>query len=128
MVYKSPPVGNEISCVMYGVKEEILNNHEHLKEIFLEALKQENFTILNQFSHEFEPKGFTMIIMLAESHATLHTYPEYNSLHFSIYSCRGPEDGKKVFEFLKEKLSPSSIDFSEKRVIVDVRHGNHKNT
>lgn len=125
MAYQSPPVGNEISCVMHGIEEETLNNHEYLKEILLEALRQENFTILNQFSHEFEPRGITIIIMLAESHATLHTYPEYNSLHFSIYSCRGPDDGKKVFEFLKKRLNPDSIDFSEKRVIVDLNHNNN---
>ena len=125
MEYKSPPIGNEISCVMHGVKEEILDNHKELKETLLEALKQENFTILNQFSHEFEPKGFTIIIMLAESHATLHTYPEYNSIHFSIYSCRSPEDGRKCFEFLKQKLNPTSVDFSEKRVVVNLEHNNN---
>lgn len=118
MNHKSPPIGNEISCVMHGINDNILNNHEYLENTLLDALKQDNFTILNKISHKFKPKGFTVLILLSESHATIHTYPEYNSLAFHIYSCRGPQDAKKAFEFIKEKLEPSLIDFNERAVVV----------
>ena len=120
MIYtKSPPIGHEISCVMYGIPASILNNSKKLKDILINALKKDNFTILNEISYEFNPQGISIIILLAESHASIHTYPEYNSLHFNIYSCRGRGDCKKTFEVLKKALHPSSIDFNERDVIIN---------
>ncbi len=118
MEYKSPPIGNEISCVMYGINNKILHNRGKLESILLEALKKENFENLRKISYEFKPQGYSIIILIAESHATIHTYPEYNSLYFHLYSCRGPESGRKTYEFLKEKLKPSSVDFNEREVVV----------
>jgi S-adenosylmethionine decarboxylase proenzyme len=117
MVFKSSPIGNEISCV--GLSEEILNDGEKLKTLLLEGLKRDNFRILEVADHKFQPQGYTCCVLLAESHAAIHTYPEYNSLVFYLYSCREEGDGKKTFEFLKEKLNPKSIDFKERVVKVE---------
>jgi len=119
MNYKANPIGNEISCVMYGINDKILNDTNKLKNILLEALKQDNFRILSKASHKFSPQGYTIVILLAESHIALHTYPEYNSLFFYLYSCRNPKDGRKTYEFLKEKLKPSSVDFNERSIVVE---------
>ena len=118
MTYVSNPVGNEISSVMFGIDTKLLNNHKKLKKILLSALKKDKFAILGEVSFEFKPKGFTIIILLGESHASIHTYPEYNSLYFQIYSCRGPEDGRKVYKILKKKLKPSKVDYNERKIIV----------
>lgn len=119
MVFKSSPIGNEISCVMYGLPEKILNDGEKLKTLLLEGLRRDNFKILEIADYKFQPQGYTICVLLAESHAAIHTYPEYNSLVFYLYSCREEGDGKKTFEFLKEKLSPSTIDFKERVVKVE---------
>jgi S-adenosylmethionine decarboxylase len=104
---------------MYGIPVSILNNSRKLKNILAGALKKDNFIIVNEASHEFNPRGISIVILLAESHASIHTYPEYNSLHFNFYSCRGRGDCKKTFELFKKTLNPSSIDFKERDVIVD---------
>lgn len=114
----SSPVGNEISCVMHGVDSKVLNNFKEIKSALKNALKNEKFTIVDEVSHIFSPYGFSILFLLAESHASIHTYPEYNSMTFHIYSCRGPKDGKKTFEKLKEKLKPKKIDFHERKVVV----------
>jgi len=119
MNYKASPIGNEISCVMYGINKDLLNNHENLRDTLIEFLKQEEFTILKQASHKFKPQGYTLTIILAESISSISTYPEYNSLHFYIYSCRSPEDGRKTYNSLKQKLSPKSISYNERNIIVD---------
>lgn len=119
MVEKASPVGHEISCVMHGLDFSIINNHTLLKETLLAALKQEKFTVLETSSHEFQPQGFSVAVLLAESHATIHTYPEYNSLHFGLYSCRAPGDGQLTLKLLKEKLRPQSVNLKENPIVVD---------
>ena len=119
MNYESPSVGNEISCVMHGINQEILNNSFGLERTLLEALEQDKFTVLEKASHEFSPKGFTLMVLLAESHVSIHTYPEYNSLYFGLYSCRGEGDGRKTYEIFKEKINPKSVDFIQRAIMVD---------
>jgi len=116
--YQSPPLGNEISCVMHGIDEGILNNSLELEKNLIEALSEDNFTILEKASHEFSPKGFTLMVLLAESHVSIHTYPEHNSLYFGLYSCRGEGDGKRTFDVFKDKIKPASIDFIQRPIKV----------
>jgi len=116
--YQSPPMGNEISCVMHGIDEGILNNSSQLEKNLRDALREDKFTILEEASHEFNPKGFTLMILLAESHVSIHTYPEYNSLYFGLYSCRGEGDGIKTYEIFKDKVNPKSVDFVQRPIIV----------
>lgn len=118
MDYVSSPVGNEISCVMYDVDSGILNDNEALEHLLLDALKKDNFRILDKRSHRFQPQGYTIVVLIAESHVALHTYPEYNSLFFYLYSCRGPQDGRKTYEFLRKRLRPSSVEFNERPIVV----------
>jgi len=81
-------------------------------------LLADGFEVLGTSSNEFDPHGYTLTALLAESHATIHTYPEYDSLYFHLYSCRGIGDGIKTFEFFKDKLKPKRIDKVERRVVV----------
>jgi S-adenosylmethionine decarboxylase len=111
-------MGNEISCVMHGIDQEILNNSSRLEATLLQALSEDKFTILEKTVHYFEPKGFTLIILLAESHVSIHTYPEYHSLYFGLYSCRGEGDGIKTYEIFKEKVRPKLVDFVQRPIVV----------
>ncbi|MFQ5662005.1 MAG: adenosylmethionine decarboxylase [Candidatus Paceibacteria bacterium] len=118
MSYKSPDTGNEISCIMHGISDNLLKDTKKLEEKLLDALRVDKFNVLDKVSHVFTPQGFTIAILLAESHVAVHTYPEYNSLYFNLYSCRGEKDGEKTYELLKEYLKPESVDFSENKIFV----------
>jgi len=114
MKYQSPSVGQEISCVMKLVSSKFLLEPRALKKILKQKLSEENFGILKITSHTFEPHGFTLFFLLSESHLAIHTYPEYNSIYFNFYSCRGPADAEPTFKFIKEKLKPKEILFLRK--------------
>jgi len=117
MDHQSQPVGQEISCVMKGVKENFLINPLELRELAINSLKKFNFSILKVQEHSFSPQGYTLLILLGESHLAVHTYPEYNSIYFNLYSCRGPKDAEPTFELIKEKLKPKNILFYKENKI-----------
>jgi len=110
MNFKSSPIGHEISCVMKGINKSILNNHKKIKEKIISKLKKEKFGILNISEYEFSPQGFTLIILLSESHLAIHTYPEHNSLYFNMYSCRSENDSEKTYKFVLKLLKPKEIN------------------
>lgn len=84
----------------------------------MEGLALDNFTILGALPHRFTPSGFTTLILLAESHAAIHTYPEHNAIYFSLYSCRGEEDGAGAFEHFRSKIAHESVDIINNKITV----------
>ncbi len=120
MDYKSPPVGNEISCGFHGIRNDIINDKDFLKNNLEKILKEDNFGIRKILMDQFETGGFSLMITLEESHVAIHTYPEKNYMYFSIYSCRGPEDARKVYKSFKEMINPKKISsYTDKRIPID---------
>ncbi|MBU6310756.1 S-adenosylmethionine decarboxylase [Patescibacteria group bacterium] len=116
--YQSPATGNEISAVFHGVPPEVLNNIELIDATLHEGLKIDNFTVLGSLPHRFTPLGYTTLVLLAESHAAIHTYPEHNSIYFSLYSCRGEEDGSGAFEHFRASIPHESVTIINNKITV----------
>ena len=56
--------------------------------ILKEIAKMVNLTILKESYHEFKPQGLTAMLLLSESHISIHTWPEKNSACLDILSCK----------------------------------------
>lgn len=63
-------------------------------------------TILNEQFHQFEPVGVTGILMLAESHISVHTWPEHHLAALDIFTC-GPMDIEAMLNHLRQTLQPT---------------------
>ncbi len=72
---------------LYRCNCEKLNDESFLRCILNRAAKLANATILNLISNKFEPQGVTAIALLAESHISIHTWPESNYSAVDIFTC-----------------------------------------
>lgn len=72
-----------------------VTNERLLYNALLQAAHDAGATILGAQKHEFYPQGLTAIIILAESHVSLHTYPEQQLVYLDAFTCG--------------KLAPSAI-------------------
>ena len=61
---------------LYKCDYEKLNDESFLRCTLKNAAKLANATVLNLISNKFEPQGVTAIALLAESHLSIHTWPE----------------------------------------------------
>ena len=71
---------------LYRCDCEKLNDESFLRCILNRAAKLANATVLNLISNKFEPQGVTAIALLAESHISIHTWPESNYSAVDILS------------------------------------------
>lgn len=117
--YQSPDTGNEISTVFHGVPDAVIHDIDLIEKTLMDGLALDNFTILGALPHRFTPSGYTTLILLAESHAAIHTYPEHNAIYFSLYSCRGEEDGNAAFEHFRSKIAHDSIEIINNKIVVN---------
>ena len=72
---------------LYRCDCEKLNDESFLSCILKRAAKLANATVLNLISNKFEPQGVTAIALLAESHISIHTWPESNYSAVDIFTC-----------------------------------------
>ena len=72
---------------LYKCNYEKLNDESFLRCTLNKAAKLANATVLDLISNKFEPQGVTAIALLAESHISIHTWPESNYSAVDIFTC-----------------------------------------
>ena len=87
----------------FNADAELLNDLPAMELLLREACKAAGATILKYASHQFNPQGVTVVCLLAESHASIHTYPEHGIYMADIFTCGDVEPGKAV-EVIKQRL------------------------
>ena len=89
---------------LYRCDREKLNDESFLRCILNRAAKLANATVLNLISNKFEPQGVTAIALLAESHISIHTWPESNYSAVDIFTCGGNMLPELASQYLIEAL------------------------
>jgi len=72
---------------LYRCDSEKLNDESFLRCTLNRAAKLAKATVLDLISNKFEPQGVTAIALLAESHISIHTWPESNYSAVDIFTC-----------------------------------------
>ena len=80
-------MGKHLLLEVYNVDFEAINDVESLRNAMIRGINRAKMTILNTFSHDFIPQGCTVVIALAESHVSCHTWPENGCLAVDVYTC-----------------------------------------
>ncbi len=91
----------------YGVDPELLNDQTRLTEILEASCIKAGATVLHTAGHAFEPQGVTVFCLLAESHATIHTYPEHGRYLADVFTC-GDLDPRDAAQHIREQLDGES--------------------
>jgi len=84
--------------------EEVLNSLDTLKEALLTAAREAGATVIGESFHRFSPHGVSGVVVIAESHLFIHTWPEYGYAAADIFTCGTSVQPEKAAELLVEKL------------------------
>lgn len=106
--------GRHVFAEFSGVDAGILNDEFFLRATLLDALRQAGATVLEVVGHRFDPQGVTILALLAESHASIHTYPEWGSAFVDVFTCGERAKPEMVVQILTERLRPSDARVSSK--------------
>jgi len=105
--------GRHLILDLYGCDQELLNNYEELQQLLEASLVLAKANILRIFGEKFEPQGVTLLALLAESHASIHTWPELGYAAVDLYTCGDTTLTHKAAEFLKRKLKAKTTKEKE---------------
>ncbi|MGE0865332.1 MAG: adenosylmethionine decarboxylase [Vicinamibacterales bacterium] len=82
-------------------------------QVFTAALTGAGATVVQTLSHHFPGTGQTCVLILAESHAVLHTWPESGTVNLDIFSCSSRLRSHAAIEELGEAFGATSISVQE---------------
>ncbi|MDI6890904.1 MAG: adenosylmethionine decarboxylase [Thermodesulfovibrionales bacterium] len=80
-------LGNHLLIELRDCNPEILKSLEKVKKVLISAAKEAEATIIDLSFHEFNPFGISGVVVIAESHLTIHTWPEYSYAAVDIFTC-----------------------------------------
>ena len=101
------PQGKHLIIEYSGVSSEILND-DNLMNIIIDGVKKSGATVLASNVHKFTPQGISGIILLQESHASFHTYPEHNYMSLDIYTCGNHIFPSNAENYIRNRINPKS--------------------
>lgn len=103
--------GKHLLLTLRECKADILNDLNRLRDLTREAAEATGATVLNLCAQPFEPQGVTAVAILAESHASLHTYPEANLVFWDCFTCGTTCDPEKSISVLQAALEAETVSF-----------------
>lgn len=102
-------LGNHFICEFSGCDQEYVYNNDYIREVILGAARESRLTVVGEGSFAFNPHGFTYYLLLAESHASIHVWPEYAYCAVDLFTCNLETDVKDFVEPLARSLRASEV-------------------
>lgn len=102
-----------------GCSSTKLEDVNQLVKVMENAVNQSGAAVLNSCFYEFPGNGMTMVFLLSESHASIHTYPEHQACFVDLFTCGDHCSYEKFHESLSSYLNPTCV---HEKVLVRQEH------
>jgi S-adenosylmethionine decarboxylase proenzyme len=110
-------LGRHLLCEYHGCDRELLNLPDRIRTELRAAVVRAGATPVHDVVHAFSPHGVTGVIVIAESHFAIHTWPEHGFAAVDLFTCGETVDPWVAFEHLGRALGATS------QSVVELRRG-----
>ncbi len=102
-------LGEHFIFDLSNCNHEILMDGEHAYSLFAQAVRESGLTVVDEGFYKFSPHGFTCFLLLAESHASLHAWPEYDYCAIDLFTCAIGKDMMPLIQRLKQAFGADNF-------------------
>lgn len=106
-------LGRHLILEMWDCSSDTVNNIEGIKEILMETAKVIKATVIDIVCHHFSPYGVTGVAILAESHISIHTWPEYKYVAADIFLCGSAISPQIAASYLTQAFHAKEVSLAE---------------
>lgn len=108
-------LGTHILVELFGCDRKILNDSRQIESELIQAAELINATIVSSSTHNYQPQGVSAVVVISESHLTIHTWPEYQYAALDLFICTDTADPRIAFNHIKKALQASHTSTVELR-------------
>ena len=101
--------GRHLILELSGCSPEIISDLEKVREYMIQAAIKAGAEVRTTAFHRFRPQGVSGVVVIAESHLSLHTWPEYGYVALDIYTCGDTTEPWRACEFLADCFQAKEI-------------------
>jgi S-adenosylmethionine decarboxylase proenzyme len=110
-------LGRHLLIELQDCDREALNDLDFLRNAMIEAAIACGATVLGESFHHFSPQGVSGVVVIAESHLSIHTWPEYGYAAVDVFTCGTTVEPTRAAEALIEKLG------AKKHSLMEIQRG-----
>jgi len=106
-------LGKHVLIELNDCNKDLINDIEYLRMTLSEVARQIGATVIKDTFYQFTPQGVSGVVLIAESHISVHTWPEYNYAAVDVFTCGDVIEPRNAVKLLAEKLKSKSTTFIE---------------
>jgi S-adenosylmethionine decarboxylase len=96
-----------ITADLAGVDAAVLDDASGLLEILLDAVRRAGLSPVSSCQHKFEPHGVSAVVLIAESHLSIHTWPVEGNAALDLFTCGPRDNALDAVNYVRERLAPT---------------------
>jgi S-adenosylmethionine decarboxylase len=101
-------IGTHILADFWGCR--FNDGAETLMALLVNAAHASDARVIGTLVKQFDPQGATALVLLAESHISAHTWPEYDYIAFDIFTCGKSMNPQLAVEYLEKRFRPLRVE------------------
>ncbi|KMJ55685.1 adenosylmethionine decarboxylase [Alkalihalophilus sp. As8PL] len=106
-------MGRHVIAELWGCNTEKLNNMSFIEQTFVDAALKSGAEVREVAFHKFAPHGVSGVVIISESHLTIHSFPEHGYASIDVYTCGDRIDPNVASNYIAEALGASSSEVIE---------------
>lgn len=106
-------LGRHILAEIYGCDEEILDDKEYIEKTMVNSALKSGAEVREVAFHKFNPQGVSGVVIISESHLTIHTWPELGYAAVDVFTCGDTINPWDACNYLTEKFKAKNMTATE---------------
>ncbi|APM38980.1 adenosylmethionine decarboxylase [Clostridium kluyveri] len=106
-------LGRHILAEIYGCDGEILNNKDFIEKIMVDSALKAGAEVREVAFHRFSPQGISGVVIISESHLTIHTWPELGYAAVDVFTCGDRINPWDACNYMTEKFNAKNMTATE---------------
>lgn len=111
--YSMETLGRHVIAELWGCNPNLLDNLEMTEKVMVDAALEAGADIREVTFHKFNPQGISGVVVISESHLTIHTFPEHGYASVDVYTCGETIDPNVAAHAIAEYLQADTVDSIE---------------
>jgi len=108
-------LGRHLLLDLKDCDKEVLNDLDFLKECLHQAAIQCGATVVGESFYQFSPRGVSGVVNIAESHISIHTWPEYSYAAVDVFTCGDAVKPEEAAKLIIQQLQSKNHSYIELR-------------
>jgi len=106
-------LGRHLLVELYGCDAKVLTDVRRVEDVMVGAAKAAKATIVDVVFHMFNPHGISGVVVIEESHLSIHTWPEHGFASIDLYTCGNKVNPWRAYRYLVRHFRPKNVTAME---------------